>query len=326
MSFSALPQSPHLLQTDSWGTFKSLYGWEPVRLHSEHNSVLVLFRKLPLGFSIAYIPKCSIASDWESLLSKIIEESKRCKAVFLQIEPDIDEPYDELSMDSLFAGFVKDEDTIQPRGTILLDISGEEDDILATMKQKTRYNIRLAERKGVKVTQSEDLVDFYKQMQVTAGRDGFALHSFDYYKNAWEIFAPKGECVLLRASFEDETLAYLMLFMHGKRAWYFYGASNDKQRNLMPTYLLQWEAIRTAKAHGATLYDLWGIPDANEEELESNFMERSDGLWGVYRFKRGFGGVVTRSAPAYIKVFNPLLYKAYLWLKKRRGGAGNESL
>ena len=326
MPFSSLQKSPHILQTDSWGKFKALYGWEPVRLTSESDSVLVLFKQLPLGYSIAYLPKGSLGKHWEQCLSKIEAECKRRKAVFLQIEPDIDEPFDAMFLDEQFPGFIKDEETIQPRGTILIDINADEEAILAAMKQKTRYNIRLAERKGVKVELSDDLEDFYTQMQVTSGRDGFAVHAFSYYKKAFELFEPKGECALLRASFEGQSLAYLMLFMYGERAWYFYGASNDEHRNLMPTYLLQWEAMRYAKSKGATLYDMWGIPDASEEELEAQFTQRSDGLWGVYRFKRGFGGEVKRSAPAYVKVFKPLLYKAYLWLKKRRGGGDNASL
>jgi Uncharacterized protein involved in methicillin resistance len=88
------------------------------------------------------------------------------------------------------------------------------------------------------------------------------------------------------------------VFARGRRAWYVYGASNDQERNRMPTYLLQWEAMRWARARGAEEYDLWGVPDADEETLEAHFTERSDGLWGVYRFKRGFGGQVKRAAQA----------------------------
>ncbi len=326
MTFSAFPASQHILQTDSWGEFKARYGWEPVRLHSGQESVLVLFKRLPLGLSVAYVPKAGIGEEWTRLLHKIEAECRQRKAVFLQIEPDLDEPYDSAGLDNIFPNYIKDEATIQPRGTILIDISPEETAILAAMKQKTRYNIRLAERKGIKVETSHDLDDFYEQMLITSGRDGFALHSLPYYQNAYEIFEPKGQCVLLRASYEGESLAYLMLFLYGQRAWYFYGASNDKHRNLMPTYLLQWEAMRYAKAHGATLYDMWGIPDADEDELEEQFMLRSDGLWGVYRFKRGFGGEVKRSSPAYVKVFKPLLYKAYRWLRNKRIGGENASL
>lgn len=316
----------HILQTDSWGAFKALYGWEPVRVQGESESVLVLFKRLPLGLSIAYVPKVSVGEEWKTLLPRIEAECKKRKSVFLQIEPDINEPYDIIALDRLFPNYIIDSDTIQPRGTILIDISQTEDAILAAMKQKTRYNIRLAERKGIRVDQSNDLEDFYEQTLVTSQRDGFAVHSFAYYQNVYELFEPQGQCVLLRASYEGQSLAYLMLFLHGKRAWYFYGASNDELRNLMPTYLLQWEAMRYAKAQGAVIYDMWGIPDADEEQLEAQFMTRSDGLWGVYRFKRGFGGDVKRAAPAYVKVFKPLLYKVYLWLKKKRGGGEHASL
>jgi len=200
-------------------------------------------------------------------------------------------------------GFTVEPHTIQPRSTILVDLTGNEDELLARMKQKTRYNIRLAEKKGVVVRETNDIQGFYQLMQTTGTRDGFAVHDISYYQKAYDIFSPSGACVLLGAFHEEKPLAYLMLFLSGERSWYFYGASDDASRNLMPTYLLQWAAMRWSKAHGATIYDLWGIPDASAEELEEQFMQRSDGLWGVYRFKRGFGGEVVRSAPAFIRVY-----------------------
>ena len=108
------------------------------------------------------------------------------------------------------------------------------------------------------------------------------------------------------------TLA-MMVFARGRRAWYVYGASTDEERNRMPTYLLQWEAMRWARSKGAEEYDLWGVPDEDEETLEADFTRRNDGLWGVYRFKRGFGGKLKRAAQAVDRVYNPWLYKLYLW-------------
>jgi len=122
---------------------------------------------------------------------------------------------------------------------------------------------------------------------------------------------------LLVAEYQGEPLAALMVFARGRRAWYFYGASTGKHRNKMPTYLLQWEAIRWAKARGCTEYDLWGVPDADGETLEAQFTQRRDGLWGVYRFKRGFGGVLRR-APVWDRVYRPLLYHAYLAYLRRK--------
>ena len=121
------------------------------------------------------------------------------------------------------------------------------------------------------------------------------------------------------AKYEDQPLAAIMVFIRGERAWYFYGASNNIERNRMPTYLLQWEAMRWAAGRGVSQYDLWGIPDFPEEQLEQEFTARADGLWGVYRFKRGFGGEIVRSAGVYQKVLNhPIsaLYHLILRFKK----------
>jgi lipid II:glycine glycyltransferase (peptidoglycan interpeptide bridge formation enzyme) len=116
---------------------------------------------------------------------------------------------------------------------------------------------------------------------------------------------------MFMASYEEKPLAAIMVFRRGKRAWYFYGASNNHERNRMPTYLLQWEAMKWAADQGVESYDLWGIPDGTEQELEEQFASRDDGLWGVYRFKRGFGGEIKRSAGVYQKVINQPFYAAF---------------
>ena len=310
--------TPHLLQSPLWGQLKAEFGWEPEVFHSPTAQAQVLFRKLPLGLSLAYLPKGPVGRDWASLWGQIDAACKRRGSVFLQIEPDLAESALTTELVEQLQGFAVEPHTIQPRSTILVDLKADEDELLARMKQKTRYNIRLAEKKGVVVKQTDDILGFYRLMQTTGTRDGFALHDISYYQKAYGIFSPSGACVLLGAFYEDKPLAYLMLFLSGERTWYFYGASDDNSRNLMPTYLLQWEAMRWSKAHGATIYDLWGIPDATAEELEEQFMQRSDGLWGVYRFKRGFGGEVVRSVPAYVRVYKPLLYRAYQKIRAGR--------
>ncbi len=310
--------SPHLLQSPLWGQFKAHFGWEPEVFSTPTATAQVLFRKLPGGLSIAYLPKGPVGQDWASLWQQVDTACKKRHAVFLQIEPDLAETDLTPELENQLSVFTIEPHTIQPRGTILIDLQADEDELLARMKQKTRYNIRLAEKKGVVVRQSNDLQDFYRLMQTTGTRDGFAVHDVSYYQKAYDLFSPTGACVLLGAFHQEQPLAYLMLFLSGERSWYFYGASDDASRNLMPTYLLQWEAMRWSKAHGAKIYDLWGIPDATEEELEEQFMRRADGLWGVYRFKRGFGGVVTRSAPAYIRIYKPLLYRVYQKIRAGR--------
>jgi len=313
----------HLLQTSSWAAFKQAFGWSAVRVRAEHCAAQILLRRLPLGLSIAYLPKGPLGTQWQELWPQVDALCRQHHAIFLQVEPDLFEPLPDEVRTLWLAGFTPEEHTIQPRRTIIVDLTQDEDQLLAAMKQKTRYNIRLAQRHGVQVLTSADLEGFYRMMQTTAQRDGFALHSAEYYRKAYAIFEPQGQAVLLEAVLDQQPLAYLMAFLQHERAWYFYGASDDENRNLMPTYLLQWEAMRWAKANGAKTYDLWGIPDEDEAILEEQFTSRSDGLWGVYRFKRGFGGQVLRSAPAFIRVYKPLLYKAYQMMQTRRQGEAN---
>jgi len=296
----------HLLQTGEWGELKSAFGWKPVRITNAESGVQILFRKLPLGFTVGYIPKANFA---QSLLPEIDFACKQNRAVFLKFEPDL---WDDQESEAWTLKLETSPHNIQPPRTIIVDIRSSEDEILAEMKQKTRYNIRLAEKKGIIVRTSDDIEAFHEMMLVTGGRDGFGIHSLEYYKRAYELLQPKGLGELLYAEYDGRPLAALFVARNGNRAYYLYGASTNEERNRMPTYLLQWEAMKWAKALGCEEYDLWGVPDEDEATLEANFETRHDGLWGVYRFKRGFGGELKRAAQAMDRVYNPLLYWAYL--------------
>ena len=313
----------HVLQTAEWGELKSAFDWQPVRLICEGLGAQVLFRKLPLGLTIAYIPKA--ISDLISidaspqLWQELVELCKRHRAVFLKVEVDQWAPE---SDPRALAGRLqtpmglelrRSDFNIQPPRTLLVDLRGGEEDILGRMKQKCRYNIRLAEKKGITVRAWDDLDGFHELMQVTGGRDGFGVHTAAYYRRAYDLFHPDGNCELLVAELGAKPLAALMVFRQGRRAWYFYGASNDLERNRMPTYLLQWDAMRWARAHGCEEYDLWGVPDEDQQTLEGGFETRHDGLWGVYRFKRGFGGNLKRAVQPMDLVLNGILYKLYTW-------------
>ena len=309
----------HVLQTAEWGELKSAFGWEAVQIVSGELGAQILFRKLPLGFTLAYLPKPVFSEQLsgvsEQFWAEIDSVCRQKRAVFLKLEPDAWETAaPAVSHPALGAS----PHNIQPPRTIVLSIDGSEDDILNRMKQKCRYNIRLAAKKDVLVGPSDDLDEFHRLMQVTGGRDGFGVHSLAYYKKAYELFHPAGMADLLVARFAGRPLAALMVFAVGRRAWYLYGASNDDERNRMPTYLLQWAAIQWARARGCTEYDLWGVPDADEPELEAQFETRHDGLWGVYRFKRGFGGELKRAAQALDRVYLPLLYRLYVWRMGKR--------
>jgi lipid II:glycine glycyltransferase (peptidoglycan interpeptide bridge formation enzyme) len=311
-----LSQHPnaHLLQTGEWGELKRGFGWKPVRIVSRDSGVQILFRKLPLGFTVGYIPKANIDS---SLWTEIDSGCKSNRAIFLKLEPDLwnDQQPETPALSEVEGWNLKLETSphnIQPPRTLIVDIRGSEEEILARMKQKTRYNIRLAEKKGVIVRAWDDIESFHKMMLLTGGRDGFGVHSLEYYQRAYDLLHPKGMCEILLAEYEGKPLAALFVARNGHRAYYLYGASTDEERNRMPTYLVQWEAMKWAKARGCEEYDLWGVPDEDEATLEANFETRRDGLWGVYRFKRGFGGELKRAVQAMDRVYNPVLYWAYL--------------
>ena len=246
----------HLLQMGEWGELKKDFGWKPVRVISGNVGVQILFRRLPLGFTIAYMPKAVISNELLSneFWREIDSACKRNRAIFLKVEPDSWD--DEIQLVSRPSFLVTSPHNIQPPRTITLDIRASEEDILAKMKPKCRYNIRLAEKKGVAVRAWDDIAAFHAMMTVTGGRDGFGVHSKEYYQRAYELFHPKATCELLVAEYDGKPLASLMVFANAKRAWYVYGASNNEERNRMPTYLLQWEAIRWAKARGCEEYDL----------------------------------------------------------------------
>jgi lipid II:glycine glycyltransferase (peptidoglycan interpeptide bridge formation enzyme) len=328
----------HLLQTRAWGELKSAFGWQAgYVLNQLHDlGAQVLFRRLPLGLSLAYIPKgpvggaaldtvagCGSDGDvWQAIWAEVDRMCLERRAVFLKVEPDAWATA-QVDANQVPSGFRPSQQEIQPRRTLLVDLGGSEEAVLGRMKQKTRYNIRLAQKRGVLVHRTADLEAFYRLMQITGERDVFGVHSLGYYRRAYELFHPRGECELLLAELDGEPLGGLMVFAHGRRAWYFYGASSDQHRETMPTYLLQWEAMRWARGRGCANYDLWGVPDFDEHTLEAQFTERSDGLWGVYRFKRGFGGQLLRACGPWDRVYRPLGYALYrLGLRFRPGGAG----
>jgi len=332
---SGFPEA-HILQTRPWGDLKSAFGWQSGYVlasagkKSMSMGAQILFRRLPLGLSVAYIAKGPVGSGggdlagFQALWPEVDRLCRKRNAIFLKVEPDLweraqtDGGISSVPSTSPPKGFRPGDQSIQPRRTLVVDLSGSEEQVLARMKQKTRYNIRLAAKKGVVITPSEDIEAFHRLMMITSERDFFGVHSLAYYRRAYELFAAQGDCAILTAEFEGEPLAALMVFRRGKRAWYFYGASGNAHRERMPTYLLQWEAIRWARAQQCTSYDLWGVPDADEQSLEDQFMQRSGGLWGVYRFKRGFGGELMRSLGPYDRVYRPAFYALYrLWYKRK---------
>lgn len=307
----------HLLQSSAWGELKAGYGWEILRVASGDAGAQVLVRRLPLGLRLAYVPMGPIGDWLPDLLPDLDTVCRGAGAFALKIEPDGPEDPG-LAADLQAHGFRPSPHSIQPRRSLIVDLRGSEEDVLARMHQKTRYNIRLAAKNGVTTRTWDDLATFGQMMQQTAARNGFGAHQPSYYADAFDHFHPLHSCELLLAEHQAQPLAALMVFARGRRAWYLYGASVEAERQRMPTYRLQWEAMRWARARGCTQYDLWGVPDTELPELERDFRSRRDGLWGVYRFKRGFGGELKRGIGAWDRVYRPAPYQAYRLLARWR--------
>jgi peptidoglycan pentaglycine glycine transferase (the first glycine) len=338
-SLIATLPNPHILQTWEWGQVKARFGWQalPQTWRDEQGRVtaaaLVLQRAASflgglIHLRILYVPKGPLL-DWsdaplrQRLLKDLSDLARRQGAIFVKIDPDVVlgegfpgqpgalefEQGQAIQSELRAAGWRFSEEQIQFRNTVLVDLNLSEDELLGRMKQKTRYNIRLAERKGVKVRIGDvsDLEMLYRLYAETSIRDGFVIRDEAYYRAVWETFLQAGMAELLIAELQSpgvppEPLAGLLLFHFAGRAWYLFGMSSERQRQLMPNYLLQWEAMRRAKNAGCQVYDLWGAPD---------HLNENDRLWGVYRFKEGLGGYVVRTLGAWDLPVRPLQYRLY---------------
>ena len=342
--------------------------------HSPVAACLILKRQiLNNGFAarlcILYAPKGPLL-NWtnESLRNRVLYDlqtfAKKQGAIFLKMDPGVvlgtgipngeedvmDNGGQALKSELKRRGWRLSSDQIQFKNTILIDLKPSEEEMLARMKQKTRYNIRLAEKKDVivRIGTLEDLATLYKMYAATSVRDGFVIRDADYYKTVWTTFmanapsstlapgahslAPPARAGVPRvqvpgsagvsnlqslnfnyrlsipfaepliAEVNHEPVAAIFVFYFAGRSYYVYGMSRSAHREKMPTYLLQWEAMKRAKAIGCGVYDLWGAPDVFDE---------NDSMWGVYRFKEGFGGNVVRTLGAWDFAPNPVWYKMY---------------
>jgi lipid II:glycine glycyltransferase (peptidoglycan interpeptide bridge formation enzyme) len=289
-------------------------------------AALVLKKKvLSRGFAarlcLLYCPKGPLL-NWsdvplrERVLDDLEKFARQQGAIFLKLDPDVvlgtgvpgtetDQPEPDgeaVRADFLRRGWRFADNQIQFKNTALVDLSLSEDDLLARMKQKTRYNVRLGAKKGltVRVGTEKDWPLLYKMYAETSLRDGFVIRDEAYYRTVWKTF--EASSAPLMAELNGEALAAVYLFHFAGRAYYLYGMSRERHRELMPNYLLQWEAMKWARAQGCHLYDLWGAPDEFNE---------ADSLWGVFRFKEGLGGSAVRTLGAWDYAPNPLWYTMY---------------
>lgn len=312
-----------LLQSWEWGEFKQLTGWKVYRIAVEEGGEItavaqMLIKPIPMGLAgFAYVPRGPLCNwqDREStgiLLNEIHRLARQHRAIFLKIEPPLlNTPENDQALQGY--SFLPSRNHNQPRNTIVVCLGQDLEAILAQMHPKTRYHIRRAERKGVEVSIGErnDLSAFTELMRATGQRKRFAIRNREYYELEWEVLSKSSQCALFMARYENELIAVHFAVRFGSHAAYFHGGSVDVARNVSPNYLLMWEAIKWAKANGCETFDLWGVPDEIEGSVKQDqeaFLERKDGLWGVYRFKSGFSKNVVSYVGAYDFVYQPFTY------------------
>ena len=323
--FVARHPKGHFLQTSSWGMVKKTTGWEPRLLLLEEDGqpaggIMLLKRNIPLpGLHrcIYYAPRGPVIDVHDEKKCRMLFEAvkrtaKKDGAIFLKIDPDIPVQDEKFRTILKNCGFHHNDtgmdfEGVQPGFVFRMDITPDEDTLLASMHSKTRYNIRLAQRKGVQVRLAEtreDLKTFYKVLTETAERDQFLIRGYSYFESIWEHMGKDGYAkIFLVESPEGETIAGSLLMIIGDKSWYLYGASSNAHRNLMPNYLMQWSMIQWSREHHCTMYDFRGV--------SGDITDESNPLYGLYRFKKGFGGELTEFIGDWDCIYSPFFYK--LW-------------
>ena len=303
-------------QSIEWARVKTSWKREVILAEDTNGkiigSLMVWVRKIPIFGYIMYSargPVCDIHNIevLQQLTEGAKQLAKKYKAIVLRIEPDIESSDVKFREIMLHLGYsIKDDaknfrDEIQPRYVFRLDTKGKtEDEIFKNFHQKTRYNVRLATKKGVTIKDGtrEDLKDFHKIMITTGIRDGFITRPLEYFEKMYDELGPEHMKILM-AYYEDKPISGVIPIMYGNKTWYLYGASSNEHRNLMPNYLLQWEMIKIALKRHSDVYDFRGVPGIADD---SN---------GLYRFKKGFGATYTEFIGEVYIAYKPLMYKLY---------------
>ena len=329
-------------QAWAWGELKSRFGWQPHRVAAaDGESAAQLLIRPYRGLAVAYVPRGPVVHPTgrldESLVDALVRLASSRRAAFLRLEPGLLE--DDPSADRLDAalrrlGFRASQRTLQPRSTIRLDLQASETELWAGLSKGHRADIRRAERAGVSVRPGMREVDvdvLHEMLVATAERKPFGFHSAAYYRALWSVFGDAAR--LLIAEHEGHVIAASLVLTFGSHGVYLVAGSTADGLEQRAAHLLQWHAIRWARERGATTWDLWGIADARgrHELAVTRGAERGlpdmqrleaeaqrDPLDGVYRFKKGWGGQVVRTLPAYDRVFVAPAYWFWQW---RRGEA-----
>lgn len=311
---STNPKS-HLFQSNEWAKVKEKWKQEIIVARKNGNIVgtmSILLRKMPIINSyMMYSPRGFVCNprDKETLEKLTIgakKIAKKYKAFIFRLDPDIPNKDEDFKILMKSLGYkLKDnirniDDVIQPKFVYRLNIKDKtEEEIFKSFKEKTRYNIRLALKRNVKIREGkkEDIPIFYNILKETSQRDSFFIRDIKYFEKMYDIMYPKFLKILI-AEYENNPIAVAMPIYYGNKVWYLYGGSSNEHRNLMPTYLLQWEMIKWALEKGCDTYDFGGV---------SGYKDKESSMYGVYRFKSGFNGEVIEFVDELYIIFNPFI-------------------
>lgn len=302
-----------ILQTALWGDFKARWGWRVPRLVWDEPGAAaqVLTRPLPGGrLSLAYVPHGPLlapdasADDWRRVLAGLGEWARQERVGILKVELAEAEDRSDIADVLRALGWQASHEAIQFRNTMTSDLTGGLEAVWQSLKPKTRYNVGLAERRGVTTRRAgaEGLAAFLALYEETGLRDGFATREPAYYLDVWSAFLAAGKAEVLLAERDGQALAGAIPVVQGGTATYMYGASATEGRRDMPAFAVMWETLRWATESGCDVFDWWGGPTVLDE---------SDPLWGVYRFKLGFGATLVRRLGAWDLPVRQVPFAAY---------------
>lgn len=302
----------HPLQSFEWGEFREKTGLEVVRLGRYQKGRLVetaqvTVHKIPhLPWRIGYWPKGVIPS--KVMIEAVKKELQKRKAIMVKLEPnEIKSPETDEKLNQFRdrAGLVAGR-SLFTKWSFWLDLNKSEETLLSEMKQKTRYNTRLAEKKGVKIIEDNSdagFEEYWRLTEETTKRQGFYAHTKKYHRLMFSSLNESGIAHLFKAEHEGKTLATWIIFILNGIMYYPYGASTRDDRNVFGSNLMMWEVIKFGKKNGCKLFDLWGSPGPNPKP--------SDPWIGFHRFKEGYGAKLVEFVGTYDLVINPLLYWPY---------------
>lgn len=307
-----------VLQSWEWGEVKRKTGWKPIRLIIENEQGIAGTCSMLLTKPARFIPPLAYAPRGPLLdygrpdeVDALVELAKResGSAFVLISDPALEEglPAVTALSDRMRRTTAGGFGGVQPRNVMILDLGPDPDKIMGGFKSKWRYNIRLAERKGVEIVEArrEDMPEFHKLLLETAARDGFTVRGLDYFEALWDHLADPGMLKMFLARYSDRAIAGVILFCMGGRVVYTYGASSNEHRKVMPNHLIQWHAIRWSKENGYSIYDFRGVsPVLGGKPVDEH-------LAGLNRFKEGFGAVHVEYAGQFELPLRPAWYATW---------------